>query len=213
MIDDNRKFIFVENPKTATFSVKLALLGEQHIYDHLNPIMATINHDIPRVIKKKYPKKWQDYISFVVVRNTWDRAHSFFHFYSEVAGAKSYQEMGFDQWVARGCPPPNEASLRAPMHGEGRFDDVLSQLRYIYEVDEVIVLHSFDSAERIKALELGMDRVCNRLKIEPIEIPTKGNNYKRSQRTIHWQKVTVEKIGEKYKKEIEQFGFKEPPLA
>lgn len=210
MIDDKRKFIFVENPKTATFSIKKALMGEESIYNSTDPRIATINHNIPMVIKAKYPEKWQNYKSFVVVRNTWDRANSFFQFYRDFAGSASYQSMSFDEWVASGFPPPEEDHLRAPMHAEGRFDDVLCQLRYVQEVDEVIVLHSFNSHDRKIELQAGIQRICSILNINTISVTADGNNYGRTSRPIAWKKETIERIRYKYKEEIEEFGFKEP---
>ena len=125
---------------------------EEDSHNPLDPRLATVNHLTPMKIKAAYPQKWQDYTKFVVVRNTWDRAHSFFEFYRETNGADNYKSMTFNEWVAKDLPPPNEDHLRAIMHGEGRFDDVLDQLRYAEGVDEIIVLQDFNSQGRSKEL-------------------------------------------------------------
>jgi len=210
MIDDKRGFIFVENPKTATYSIKKALMGENNIHNPFDPRMATVNHCIPEIIKQKHPKKWCNYLSFVVIRNTWDRAHSFFHLYRDIADSKSYQSTNFNEWVTYGCPPPKEAHLRASMHAEGRIDDVLSQLRYTFEVDEIIVLQSYNSQFRHLELQRGINRICSLININPIQVPTNGNNYGRTDRRISWKKETIERLQIKYNKEIERFGFKKP---
>lgn len=210
MIDDKRKFIFVENPKAASHSIKKALMGEKNIYNFNDPRMATINHCIPTVIKANHPKKWKDYTTFVVVRNTWDRANSYFQFYRDIACSESYQSMNFDEWIASDCPPPDEDHLRGPMHGEGRFDDVLCQLRYTQEVDHIIVLHSFNIHERRLELQSSLQRICKILNIPPVKVPIDGNNYGRANRSIKWQKSTIDRIHIKYKEEIEKFAFKPP---
>lgn len=213
MIDDQRKFIFVENPKTATFSIKLALMGKDSVYDCDDPRMSTINHNTPMLIKKKYPKRWSDYPSFVVVRNTWDRAHSFFHFYRNIAGAISYRSMSFDKWVSLNFPPPAEDYLRCAMHAEGRFDDVLCQLRYAEEVDEIIVLQSCKRHEQIIELQNGFECICNKLGLDLQKVPLKGNNYGRTENPIVWKEETVEYIKYKYEEEIVSFGFEEPLIG
>lgn len=213
MIDDQRKFIFVENPKTATYSIRTALMGKENSNNPYDSRIATINHDIPEIIASKYPKKWRTYTTFVVVRNTWDRAHSFFAFYRNIARSASYQSMDFDEWVAAGCPPPVEDHFRAPMHGEGRFDDVLCQLRYIRGVDEVIVLHSFNHRDRCIELQAGIDRICRLLNITVQPLPIDRNYYGRSAKAIIWKRKTIDQLGVNYEEEIRRFGFQAPLAA
>ncbi|OED43331.1 hypothetical protein ACH42_10355 [Endozoicomonas sp. (ex Bugula neritina AB1)] len=212
MIDDNKKYIFVENPKTATYSIKHALMGVQNVHNPFDHRIATVNHATPEVIRSKYPEKWENYTTFVVVRNTWDRAHSFFHFYRHAANSKSYQSIRFEDWVDTGCPPPKESHLRAPMHNEGRFDDTLCQLRYIKDVDEIIELHSFNHQKRCQELQTGLDHISSRLNIQPTRIPENKNNYGRSSHPVIWQKKTVHKLKAQYQTEVERFGFEAPEL-
>ncbi len=209
MIHDLNKLIFVENPKTATYAVKWALLGNDHI-NAPGVRVVTINHDTPRVIRSKYPLEWNTYLTFVVVRNTWDRAHSFFDYYRRIANSESYQAIDFDEWVAQRCPPPAEDQLRAPMHGEGRFDDVLCQLRFCEGVDEIIVLHSFDHSSRCLELNEGIARVCARAGIAAPSVPGDKNNYGRSEVPVIWKRDTVSRLYDMYEEEIKKFGFRGP---
>ncbi len=213
MIDDQRKFIYVENPKTATTSLKMVFLGEEVLIGSRDPRIASVNHNTPAVIKMNYPEKWEKYLSFVVVRNTWDRARSFFYFYRGIDGCKSYQLMNFDEWVARDCPPPDESHLSAPMHAEGRFDDVLCQLRYVEGVDEVIVLRSYDPLERSKELQAGFDRICGMLNLKTELVPTFGNRNIAVNHRFAWNHETIEYLGFKYKEEIEKFNFSPPTIV
>lgn len=209
MIDDHHRLVFVENPKTATFAVKCALRGHDH-FKAPGVRVSSINHDTPRLIKSKHPEEWSSYMTFVVVRNTWDRAHSFFDFYRRIADSESYQAISFDQWVAAGCPPPDEDHLRAPMWGEGRIDDVLCQLRYCQDVDEIIVLRSLDHRCRRRELIEGLARVCRRAGIDPPPIPVDKNNHGRSDQPVIWKRATAQRLLNVYEEEIERFGFEMP---
>ncbi|MAC47300.1 MAG: hypothetical protein CMI12_10665 [Oceanospirillum sp.] len=212
MIDDQRRLIFVENPKTATNSVKAALMGKENIFNPYDPRIGTQGHHIPAILQRRYPTQWQDYTSLVVVRNTWDRAYSFFNFYTKVAGAESYEAMGFEQWVEKGCPPPKEGQLRASMHSWGIFDKPLCQLRYAEGVDEVVVLHSLDAAKRHQELTDGLNKISQSLDFPLQELPADSNHSNRSVSTEIWRKETVERIGKLFAQEIEYFGF-QPPVC
>ncbi|WP_420387260.1 hypothetical protein [Roseivirga sp.] len=209
MIDDHLKLIFVENPKTGTYSIRKALLGE-NIHNPLDPRVATFNHEVPEKIRNKHPEKWRDYLSFVVIRNTWDRAYSFFNFYRNIAQSESYKSLSFDEWVAADCPPPREDHLRGPMHREGRFDDVLCQQRYAHDVNQVIVLHSFDVEKRNLELQLGVGRILSRLNRQAAQIPVDSGHHRNPDCTMVWKKETVNKLKNKYAEEIERFGFEKP---
>lgn len=209
MIDEERQLIFVENPKTATNSVKIALMGRENIYNPLDSRIGTLGHHIPSILKKRYPDQWQNYTSFVVIRNTWDRAYSFFNFYCKT-GALSYQRVSFDEWVEKGCPPPEESHLRAPMHGWGIFDKPLCQLQYAEEVDEIILLNSFDAAERHHELCIGLNRISTMLNFPLKDVPADTNHSDRVISSEVWSKITVERIAELFSYEIQCFGFTPP---
>lgn len=211
MIDDQLKLIFVENSKAGSYAIKMALMGHDFISNPLDPRFPTVNHNIPDLIKQKFPKAWDEYMSFVIVRNTWDRAHSFFYYYQKYGVAESYASLTFDDWVAEGCPAPKDDHLRSIMRGEGRLDDVLDQMRYIKEVDEVIVLHSSNLNQRNEELQVGFDRVLDKAGIDRIEVPV-GNNQGRNEKKVLWKEETIMLLGERYKEEIEYFGFIAPKL-
>ena len=118
--------------------------------------------------------------------------------------------MGFDHWVASGCPPPDEAHLRIFMRAEGRFDDVLCQLRYTEDVDEVIVLNGFDFDARRAQLEVGLRRVCKHLGLQTPSVPVDGNNLGRPDSSFTWHSETVDRLAARYSEEISQFGFQIP---
>lgn len=210
MIDDQQRLIFVENPKTASSALRKALMGSDYLSNINDPRICTIGHHIPRILKAKYPDKWEIYTSMVVVRNTWDRAHSYFTYTRDLNGANSYKRCSFEEWVKRGCPAASEDHLRALLHGHGLIDDVLDQLRYIEGVDEVIVMDSFDRKVRMEQLSRGLDRMRSKYGIITGVIPENENNLGRTEKAIPWKRETIDQLYELYQKEIDLFGFKPP---
>lgn len=212
MIDDQQRLIFVENPKTASSALRTALMGSDYLSDFNDPRIRTIGHHIPRILKSKYPDKWETYTSIVVVRNTWDRAHSYFTYTRDFNQANSFKRYSFEEWVKRGCPAAREDHLRAVLRGHGLIDNVLDQLRYIEGVDEVIVMDSFDRKVRMEQLNQGLERMRSKYAIKTGVIPENENNQGRTEKVIRWKQETIDQLYEQYQKEIDLFGFK-PPVA
>lgn len=188
-------------------------MGKENIYNPLDPRISTLGHQTPEIIQKRYSDKWERYTSFVVVRNTWDRALSFFTFYRKVLQSESYQAISFDEWVAKGCPAPDESHHRSPMHSWGIFDNPLCQLQYINGVDEIIKLHSFDPAIRHQELCSGLTRISSLMGFSLKPIPSDANSSGRSDIPHLWKKDTVERIRELYKEEINHLQFLPPALS
>ncbi|GEM_PF-4590497 len=209
MIDYERELIFVENPKAASHSITSSLLGNIQLHNNSDKRIGTINHNTPSRIKKAYPKEWNTFNSFVIVRNTWERAVSFFNFYKNIAESEYYKSLTFDLWVQLGFPPPKEDHLRAPMHGEGRFDNVLCQLRYAEDVDEVVILNESNKKKRGQILQKEIERIFSNWNLPPIVIGSYGSHHDTTA-PHKWQEPTIEKIQKVYSKEIERFGFTPP---
>lgn len=211
MIDDKTKLIFVENPKSASSAVKQALTGVELItFD--DPRIATINHSVPAEIATKYPQKWRDYHSFVVVRNTWDRALSFFRFYTDTLKEESYQKYTFDEWVALGCPAPKQSAYRAilPFSDEGKH--VLCQMQYVEGVEHVIVLHSFEPLIRARQLREQLMALAGKLKFSLFPVRHDVNKSTRQPAKECWTAASVANIAMQFEDEINYFGFEPPEL-
>lgn len=211
MIDREMKFVFVENPKTASFALKCALMGSNLADWREDPRIGTVSHLIPSLLRAKFPTEWASFFRFVVVRNTWDRALSFFRFYQTTAGAESYTKMSFDEWVEAGCPFPEEAHLRSFIRSHGRHD-VLSQLPYVEDVDEVIILNSLDPEIRSGELQAGVDGVFAKLGQPSPHIPKDLNRSRPLVETFRWTRTTVERLHSRYAEEIERFRFIPPAV-
>ncbi len=210
MIDDFYQYIFVENPKTASYSVKHALMGEQNVHSPNDERIGSVNHKLPIEIQQQYPEKWANYNTFTVVRNTWDRAKSFFEFYRSVVCAESFQTLSFDEWVMHGCPPPKESFLKDNIRVSNQHTLILCQLRYTLDVDEIILLPSYGPLARHKELLAGLTYIADKFGFPLHPLPVDKNNSGRTPQTNDWQRQTVDKIHDMYREEIERFGFEAP---
>lgn len=210
VIDDFYQYIFLENPKAASYSVKHALMGEQNVHSPYDVRMGSVNHKLPSEIQQQYPEKWVSYHSFTVVRNTWDRAKSFFEFYRNKVCSESYQTLSFDEWIMLGCPPPKESFLRSNIRISSQDSLILCQLRYTIGVDEIILLPSYDPLARHKELLAGLIYVADKFGFPLHPLPVDKNNSGRTQQQTDWNHQTVAKIHDMYREEIERFGFKAP---
>ena len=209
MIDDNTKVIFIENPKSASTAVRRAMTGVVHMGLD-DPRVGTVSHQVPAIIAKKYPQQWLAYRSFVVVRNTWDRALSIFRFYARSLNAESYQKYNFDSWVNAGCPPPEETIHRAilpyPENGEHPF----SQLQYARNVDHVITLHSADPVNRAQQLQQALVSLAQQWQFSLFPVSYDINHSARQSVSERWTSESIATIGQLFNEEINCFGFQAP---
>jgi hypothetical protein len=209
MIDDNTKLILVENPKSASAALKQMLTGNV-FHDSSDPRTASMNHQLPSEIKRRYPDKWRDYNSFVVVRNSWDRTLSFFTYHGVLFQEPSLQGYDFDSWVAAGLPQATEEHVQIHYPEKNGGNHYLSQIEYTEEVDKVICLHSFDPLIRARELE----RAVTALSLEwgfPVHPVEKHINASRiGPEMMSWTEENVAIIGELFADEITRFGFQPP---
>lgn len=212
MIDEQYQYIYVENPKTASSAIKHALMGAENVYNSYDPRVGTISHEIPRELKLKYPRQWQNYKKFVVVRNTWDRAASLFAFCTRDDYCPSLNGVSFEDWVMAGCPAPVEEMVRGMLRAFDNEPSPLCQLKFVEEVDEIIVLHEFDGAKRNQELLTGLDKVAEKFGFPLLDLPVAHNHSGRESAPLPWTKTMVDKVQSLYSEEIERFGFKAPVI-
>ena len=71
MISDKHKLIFIHIPKCAGCSI-------EKIFNS-----SMMDHQTALEIKSKHAEKWNSYFKFTIVRNTWERLVSIYHFRKE----------------------------------------------------------------------------------------------------------------------------------
>lgn len=112
MISHEHKAIFVHIPKTAGSSIEVALnTGVQHSEGAIDeatgkfyPVtMGKEKHFNARACRKHYGRKiWRDYFKFTVVRNPWQRIHSWWWNGKEITGSIS---LPFDEFIHTSLAP------------------------------------------------------------------------------------------------------------
>lgn len=198
MIDHEHQLIFLANRKTASVSIKEAMQGPQHAKScDVEP--GSCNHKTGAVISREYPELFATYHKFTVVRNSFDRAASYFHYHQSAPHLKNrkyYRGLSFGNWIRRGCPAPHQ--LKALMQSEGCADDALDQLRYADYADTVL---------RFENLESGWRTFARNHFIAENELPRR-NDFHRP--PAEWTPELVEIFAAKYAAEIKRFEFSEP---
>lgn len=107
IISHKHKFIFVKTRKTAGSSIENFLykkLGPDDICTG-SPLDGTprLNHPVEdghvsaKWIKQHYPYEFENYFTFAVERNPWDKIVSFFYWYRNKKPGKT--KKGFDEFV------------------------------------------------------------------------------------------------------------------
>jgi len=207
IISHKHKFIFIHSNKCAGTSLEVSLASVCGDDDIIGPVTLEglsddykhpINYDKDKFedtmsakeIKDNIPLKyWNEYFKFSVIRNPWDRIISAWH------------------WQTRGLPPHSIAHIN-PLHKFLTTEPLnpISISRQL-EVDEKLCT---DYIIRYENLDEDYKKVCNMLKIEPIELPKAKGGF-RDGRYKYWEyynDTTKEIISKKYKDDIENFGYK-----
>jgi hypothetical protein len=107
IISHEYKFIFIKTRKTAGSSIEKILLenlkGTDYIFggmppEKMDPINAPYcEHKGYKWISKNYPKEWDNYFTFAVERNPWDRLVSAYFWYKKIKPVKV--KRGFEGFI------------------------------------------------------------------------------------------------------------------
>ena len=129
MIDHNNSFIVVRNPKAASTSLRVALMGEcarvARDHDHL----VNYHHYTPEFYP---PEKFSTYVTAVSIREPIERAISFWRFFRRKGDYVEFDSIL--DWARAGCPAPSRHLNNERSAG----CEVMDQHRYVKGVDFVI---------------------------------------------------------------------------
>ena len=198
MIDHTRKFIYIHIPKCAGSSVEAIFNGEQHKeWDADNKIW--VQHATAKQIKEIYCPEYEQYFSFTFVRNPWDRAVSDYMWMRRDLNTtddfKSFLLLkgGFDT-----------PRLKYPhLNVSGRGDHILPQSDFVLDAKGDIMV---DFIGRVETLQWDLNVVCSTLDLPRCKVPhTNATDHKHY--TEYYDDETKQIVAEKYKKDIEYFGY------
>ncbi len=202
MISHKYRVIFIHIPKTAGTSIEKQLGHftefRPGVQDH-----RTI-YEIEKSLGKKYyflmpwkkhsgltRRQFQRYFKFTFVRNSWSRAYSW------------YKNVMYDELHQRNLGITLPCSFKRFLTDYGEQWALRSQLDWIINEQGEIVM---DFVGRFERLQEDFNHVCDVIGLKDKELPWLvgggGPHY-----TEAYDEETRAIVAERYKKEIEQFGF------
>lgn len=186
VISDKNKFLFLEYPKSATKSIRTSLMGltGSRWYTGGSKRHGGIDQSMIHFPQAK------EYFKFAFVRNPWCRTVSFYLFKKARSSNKIYKELSFKEYV----------------NSSDHFKSTTTFFNFGLN-SEI----SLDFIGRFENLEEDFYTACGKIGIKGIKIPLKQLNkrrFKYKSYTEYYDDDTREVIAEKYKKDIEYFGYK-----
>tara|TARA_A100001037_G_scaffold106674_1_gene96929 strand:+ start:4022 stop:4624 length:603 start_codon:yes stop_codon:yes gene_type:complete len=191
IVSHSNKFIFVKIPKTAGESL-VSLLQPYADMNMWNSDRG--NHEKIQEVKKELPPQdFEDYYKFAVVRNPWSLRVSRYFYLKEIEiprnrakGDLTQSVPGsFKEWNIEGNWFPNS--------------------QYAWICDETGNSIT-DFVIRFENLQEDFNIVCDKIKIPRQELPHK-NKSKHKHYTEYYDEEIKSMVAEKYKKDIEYFGY------
>ena len=182
MINYKNKFIFIHIPKCGGNSIKIAL-GLKWT-DHC------------KISQKRYFNH-MDYFKFTFVRNPWDRFLSAYSYLK--AGGMNDQDLLLKQKIER-YNSFKQFVLEAPFLNYLHFQPMFNHIQ-IDDKDQMNFIG------RVENYQEDFNTICDKIGIPRQELLHK-NKSKHKHYTEYYDDETREIVAEKYKKDIEYFGYK-----
>lgn len=181
MIDHKHKLIFIHIPRTGGSSIEKALVGKDwfNIESHTKHISASI-------AKRKYSDVWDEYTTFTVVRNPWDRLVSMrtTGWWDKISNAPA--SGSFYKFIENITLCPHE-----------RYDSNLYVDMLDIELDYII---------KFENLQAEFSNMLSDLNIQNIKLP---HVYKYNHKPFRqcYDQATRDLVSDIYKADIEKFGY------
>jgi len=205
MIHIEKKFIFLEVPKTGTSSI-ISLLSSSNKdttyrgWDECNK--KYIQHlTINELIEFNYLKESfvKSAFKFAFVRNPWDRAVSGFNYRITNGGTGYSSYYSLKQYLHSYTHKPKEKSndyYSIQQHIKPQYD-------FAYDADGKQIV---DFIGKFENLQEDFDIICDKIKIPQQKLPHK-NKSKHKHYTEYYDDETKQIVAEKYANDIEYFGY------
>tara|TARA_Y100000593_G_scaffold64585_1_gene119172 strand:+ start:327 stop:935 length:609 start_codon:yes stop_codon:yes gene_type:complete len=200
MIIDKEKLIFIHIPKTAGTSVK-------GIFNYPSNPTDCSKHDDIYFIKKRFPKKYNNYRKFTIVRNPYDRMVSWYFYYktpdwiSVAKKSKRYNidDYSFENWIKK---PKSVAIINIPEVNMKNFpisrDIFDEELKPQYDfIDNTVNVLKYENLN--KELSVFLKKKIN--------LPTL-NKSNHDHYLKYYNEETLNIVFERYKKDFEKFNYK-----
>lgn len=190
VISHKHKFIFLEKPKVASCSIRVAL---QKISDVRWVHDKGKRHGGIKVSLKHFPES-ANYFKFAFTRNPWDLELSYYIWLKSMSGHKKrYQE--------------NSITFEEHINSK-MFNKMPTFLSFSSFFKGQI---NVDFVGRFENLQEDFDKICSQIGIPSQTLSTR-NKTKREHYSSYYNKETMNMVAKKHEKDIEIFGyeFEEP---
>jgi hypothetical protein len=181
MISHKHKFIFIHIPKTGGGSLEKVFRNLDTEYNNMKLLHSPISD---------YPMERKHYFKFTFVRNPWDLRVSYY-FYNKTQGTfrgRHARNKSFSEYVKFYSKKRKSLIARPQVYFLGR------------DVNNV------DFIGRFENLQNDFNKVCGEVGIPRQELPhAHKTNHKHY--TEYYDDETRQVVAEKYKKDIEYFGY------
>ncbi len=189
--------VFIHIPKNAGTSIRRAL-G-----------IVGGGHRPWRFHAQSLPQVWQQYLSFAVVRNPWDRAASAFH----------HARMPDSHWHRQqGTPHPDyqlladksfEDCLRILCEQPGRLihEAWTDQSQWILDMQSPAKPLMVHSVLRYETLDDDFAKLCNRLHVESAELPVLNTSDRARDYRSFYNEASRKMVEQLYADDIRAFGY------
>jgi hypothetical protein len=192
MIINNKKILFIHVPKTGGSTIRSILKKK---YPSAKIISNPWEHSsINDYIKEGY--NIDDYFKFAFVRNPWDRLLSNYFFRIQRLQSEETASVRFRDWVLNSKTKEGHSFLDT---GEM----YKTQLSYI----TLNKTQKLDFIGRYENLQQDWNFICDQLQIEKQKLPHK-NKSSHSSYINYYNEDTVNIVGEYFKEDVENFGYK-----
>ncbi|NOX52121.1 MAG: sulfotransferase family 2 domain-containing protein [Gammaproteobacteria bacterium] len=184
-------------------------------------------HNTAVQYRHRFPVIWEEYFTFGIVRNPWDRVFSFYIYRRQIRRLEIENSLSFKQWLIRSAEYVNSNNQQAlnkefaPVYGVGtmvknnpegwrvKFDNSLHMLTD--QNGKVIV----DHIGRFERLQQEFDLICDRLDIKKQVLPFSNKTEHRPYWT-YYDKDCERIVAKLFDKDIAyfkyNFGEQSPPL-
>tara|TARA_A200000159_G_scaffold54006_1_gene50054 strand:- start:27253 stop:27858 length:606 start_codon:yes stop_codon:yes gene_type:complete len=198
MISHKHKCIFIHIPRTAGSSIEVALQGKDQW--RLEP---GTKHLVASTAKKLHKDYWDEYFKFSFVRNPWDRMVSMSKFPSFYGCAIKNNLLCVKGYINKFSPV--EIDPRSASEKDRSSIPVIQDAVYLNILNEEL-----DFIGKFENLQQDFNTVCNEIGIAEQELPRlhKSSHKHHQHYTEYYDDETREIVAEKYRKDIEYFGYK-----
>lgn len=212
IIDPNRQEYTIIVPEYKFIYYALAKTGSSSIKEHISNLTKK-NPDQLLMKRRQDYLKFPNYFKFTFVRNPWDRILSCY--LNKIMKDPNFEDKNYAHGIARFLQPyrvfHGGMSFKDFVKAISKIDDKISNPHFrsqyymlIDDQDKIIV----DYVGKFESLSEDFKKVAARCGLPSSELPHINKTENRKNYTEYYDEETIRLVAERYKKDIELFGYK-----